>query len=142
MSDYEKILGYEKLSDFTIVCSDEKEVPVHRFVIALKCPILMEMLDAETTDYSSNKMKLNDIDSDTIKSLLRYIYTGILDKNQSMSSKLLYAAEKFQLNKMKTICISCLSENLNVQNVLETLILADHYNEKILEENCIGFIKL
>lgn len=142
MSDYIKIQGYEKLSDFKLVCSDQEEIPVHKFVIALKCPVLMEMIHAETSDYGINKMKLNDVDSKTMKTLLIYLYTGVLEKNQNLSSSLLYAAEKFQLSNLKTICISCMSDNLNIQNVLETFILADHYNDKILEENCIGFIKM
>ena len=106
LSDYEKILAHE-LSDLTIVCSDQEEIKVHKFVLALKCPILMEMLDAEATDFGINKIKLNDIDSKTMKSLFLYLYTGSLCNKacQSMSSKLLYAAEKFQLNDLKTICI-------------------------------------
>ncbi|CAG9806498.1 unnamed protein product [Chironomus riparius] len=141
LSDFEKILSFE-LSDLTIICSDQEEIKVHKFVLALKCPILMEMLEAEATDCGNNKIKLNDIDSKTMKALVLYLYTGDLVINQSMSSKLLYAAEKFQLNNLKTICISSLSESLELENVLETLILADHYEEKILEENCIGFIKM
>ncbi|XP_070493837.1 speckle-type POZ protein-like [Chironomus tepperi] len=141
-TDYEKIRGIENLSDVTIVCSNLEEIPAHKFVIALKCPVLMELIDNETADQGTDTIKLNDIDPKTMKALLLYLYTGFIDKNQNLSSRLLYVAEKFKLNNLKTVCISCLSDYINLQNVLETLILADHYDDKILEENCIGFIKM
>ncbi|KAL6843187.1 hypothetical protein ACP4OV_026900 [Aristida adscensionis] len=53
---------------------------------------------------------------------------------------LLAAADRYAMDRLKLICQSVLSKNLNVENVATTLALADQHNCDRLKEVCIEFI--
>ena len=57
-----------------------------------------------------------------------------------MASKLLFAADKYQLVRLKLMCEEALSRKLTVENVSQTLALAEMHNATQLEAVCRDFI--
>jgi speckle-type POZ protein len=122
-------------SDITIVCSDKKEIAAHRNILA-RSPVFEKMLTAETT----NKIVLDDINGDTMKELLRFIYTLKVENLDTLAPKLLHAAEKYGLPQLKLKCATELIERVSLENVFENLVLANSYNEQSLLDECMEFI--
>ena len=56
------------------------------------------------------------------------------------AKKLLYAADKYQIEGLVKCCEKVLYKNLSVQNAVETVILADKHNATQLRRICISFI--
>jgi hypothetical protein len=78
-----------------------------------------------------NAIHVTDFDSITMRELLRFIYCEEVQD-------LIYAAEKYEVDGLKEICIDDLAANVSDKNVIETLIIADQISgsEKLVEK-CI-----
>jgi speckle-type POZ protein len=130
-----KYFDSKVFSDITIVCSDKKEIPAHRIILA-RSPVFAKIFTTEV----AKKIVVEDIDSDTMKELLRFIYIGYAQNLDTLASQLLYAAEKYDLPELKSICATELIELLSLENVFASLVLADRYNEQSLLDECLKFI--
>ena len=54
--------------------------------------------------------------------------------------QLLYAAEKYQLDRLKAMCEAALSRDLSVETATEVLLFADLHSTQQLKKSCIRFI--
>lgn len=59
---------------------------------------------------------------------------------ETMAADLIIAADKYQLERLKIMCEEALTYQLSVDNVAETLMLADLHSAKQLKHHCIEFI--
>jgi len=130
------------LSDFTIKCSDNIEIPAHKIILAAFSPIMKTMINIKMTESKSNTVNIKDIDGKTMTEILRFIYTQEVNNIKELATKLLYGAEKYQLDKLKKLCLASMIENLSVENALDYFLLADKYNSKALLFRTAVFIKL
>lgn len=87
-------------------------------------------------------MKIDDIEGEVVFKMIRYMYTGELENLKDHAKDLIYAAEKYEFVNLKNECLAYFSFNLNLNNVFETIALADRYNSQDLLENCIRFMKM
>ncbi|XP_033218375.1 speckle-type POZ protein-like [Belonocnema kinseyi] len=97
--------------------------------------------------FSSNKKepnvdesKVNDIEPEVFMELLRYIYTGRVEKFDQLAVQIFKAAHFYEMYDLKLICEHVLMKNLPVTNVIESLKLADDYDGKEIKEQCIAFV--
>ncbi|KAG5671344.1 hypothetical protein PVAND_001547 [Polypedilum vanderplanki] len=140
LRNYTKLLNSNDFSDFTCISSDGKEFPIHCCILAAESPVFEKMLKADMSENKSKIVKIEDVDGDTFLELLRFIYTKEVENLKNVASSLIYAAEKYEINELKKLCTESLIENLTVDNALETLVLADRFNEKTLLCECLQFI--
>ena len=78
-----------------------------------------------------------------IKMLLIFVdffLSGNAPHLDNMAADLLAAADKYALERLKVMCEESLCKNLNVENVSETLILADRHSAEQLKSQAIEFI--
>lgn len=134
-SNYFKQKNY---SDFTLVCSDEVEIPIHRVFLAQQSVVFKAMFDIEMTEKEKKQVLIDDIDSKTMDEVLHYIYAGFLRPcDTEILIKIIYAAEKYELSELKSWCIDDLMTKVSLENVLSVLEAADLHNIKRLEERCL-----
>jgi hypothetical protein len=57
-----------------------------------------------------------------------------------MARKLLIASEKYNISELKSICEGVIYNDLNSENAIESLLLADKYNAIDLRDKIINFI--
>ena len=90
----------------------------------------------------TNHVEITDIELPVVQEMLTFIYTGNSPKLnlKNMASKLLFAADKYQLVRLKRMCEETLSRNLTVENVSQTLALAEMHNATQLKAACRDFI--
>jgi speckle-type POZ protein len=134
-----KLFETKDFSDITIICSDKKFL-AHRCILAERSSVFKAMLTTEMTEKKLSKIVIEDIDDATMQELLRFIYTREVQNLETLAPKLLYAAEKYDLYELKSICASHLTEEVSEKNVFENLVLADRHNEQQLLTVCMEFI--
>ncbi|CRK98220.1 CLUMA_CG011583, isoform A [Clunio marinus] len=121
---YEKMFENKLFTDFEIKCNDEKSLYVHRVILAAKSPVFMAMMTNDMEEAAENCVTLHDVDSVTMKELLRYIYCETVESIDALAPKLIYEAEKYHLDNLKLMCKNSLISNLSIDNVLDNLIIA------------------
>uniref|UniRef100_A0A2K6CQ86 MATH domain-containing protein n=1 Tax=Macaca nemestrina TaxID=9545 RepID=A0A2K6CQ86_MACNE len=79
-------------------------------------------------EHEMEEMEINDLDADIFKEMMRCINTGKGLNLDKMAENLLAAADKH----LKVMCEEALSSNLSIENIADTLVLADlHFAEQL-----------
>jgi speckle-type POZ protein len=108
----------------------------HRWMLEARSPVLKEDL-ALTSD-----LRVDDVDAEVFKTLLRFIYTDsppLLDR-ATAAEKLLVAADRYRLDKLKLVCEEALCRHVGVDSVAATLVLAERHRCPVLREACMRFL--
>lgn len=141
LSNYGKLFNTETLSDFKFICSDKTKIPVHKFVLIAHSPVMFKMIMSPMKEAKTQSVKLEDIDGETMMEVLRFLYTGTIENIENLAPDLLFCADKYELNELKSYAARAMANSLTVDNVLEYYTLADRYDEEYLLGKCVGFIK-
>merc|ERR1712059_18494 len=83
---------------------------------------------------------IKSIEPDTVEDMLTYIYGGEIDAVEDKASKLLAAADCYDLKQLKKHCEEILGSNLNVGNCLDYLVHADLYSTDKLKPLVTRFL--
>lgn len=103
-----------KFQDTTIHC--------HKLILGTASPFFNAMFTSGLKESSSSEIEINDIEAGAAQSLIKYVYTGMLEITVNNVESLVPACELFQFNRLKKPC-----EDFMLQHVGPS--------------NCIGFCK-
>ncbi|GBN58921.1 Speckle-type POZ protein B [Araneus ventricosus] len=144
--DIKSLYGVEFLCDLELRTSTSS-FSAHKIILCARSPVFTKMF---ATDFRENKSKcveITDMDSDTLRRLLLYIYTDTLeDLDIKTACRLYEAADKYWILSLKDRCSAFLKENLDTSNACEVLAVADMHNDEdfklavqeyILEHECV-----
>ncbi|KAK1564086.1 hypothetical protein QYE76_037718 [Lolium multiflorum] len=142
------------LSDVSFVVGGDEAPPLraHRAILAARSPVFKaqfcgHMLEANT-DAPSLIITVPDMDSETFKTMLRFMYTDNLPaglghddegEDEALLS-LLAAADRYALDRLKLLCALKLLQNMTVDTVATLLDCAETYNCPDLKTMCIEFV--
>jgi speckle-type POZ protein len=135
-SCFKQLLFSKDFSDVTLVSSDGKEIPVHRCILAARSSVFKTMVEKK-----SGVIVVDDIDGETMREMLRFIYTGTVENFETIALKLIYAAEKYDLPDLKSMCDTKLTKQISQENVLEYLKLAEKSDLNELFFRSMDFIQ-
>ncbi|XP_051169184.1 speckle-type POZ protein-like [Leptopilina boulardi] len=107
---------------------EDKEFNAHKIILILRSPVFAAMFQIKMTEELTSIVKIEDIKSTIFQKMLRFIYTDKVNDLKESAAALYYAAEKYQLEKLKTMCINSLCKNLSSETVIETLKLAEMFS--------------
>ncbi|XP_024871354.1 protein roadkill-like isoform X2 [Temnothorax curvispinosus] len=127
-----------EFSDITVLV-DGREIKAHKAILAAQSRVFSAMFKSEMTE-KRNNVKIEDMDFETVREMLQFIYTGKVEKLEKMPN-LLYAAEKYELKNLKVICEKILGTRLTIENVAKILILADLCRADYLKAQVLDIIK-
>ena len=135
------LLSSEEFSDVTLVVGSE-ELKAHQLVLSARSSVFKTMFQVDMKEKLTNHVEIMDIELPVVQEMLTFIYTGNSPNLnlENMASKLLFAADKYQLVRLKRMCEEALSCKLTVENVSQTLALAEMHNATQLEAVCRDFI--
>lgn len=140
VGDLKSLLETEKFSDMTL-CAGGREFLVHRSILGARSPVFAAMFEHETMEKLQNKVNIEDVDSDVMHQLLRYIYSGCTDDvTPALSLSLLAAADKYSLPKLKKLCSHYLCSNLTTDMALNVLTVANLHEDDDLKEAAIRVV--
>uniref|UniRef100_A0A8C6QDG2 Speckle-type BTB/POZ protein-like n=1 Tax=Nannospalax galili TaxID=1026970 RepID=A0A8C6QDG2_NANGA len=117
-----------------------QEFKAHKSVLAARSSVFNEMFEHEMEESTKSPVEINDLDPEVFKEMMRFVYTGKAPNLDKMAENLLAAADKYALGRLKVMCEEALCSNLSVENVADTLVLADLHSAEQLKAQAIDFI--
>ncbi|XP_022731079.1 BTB/POZ and MATH domain-containing protein 4-like [Durio zibethinus] len=139
-------------SDITFDVAGEKFCS-HKLVLAARSPVFRsEFFDG--MDEEKQEIVITNLEPKVFKALLHFIYRDTLSEevesvgsssasvssvSETLIAKLLAAADRYCLERLKLMCESCLCKNISVNSVAKILALADEYHAKELRAVCLRF---
>ncbi|KAG5683135.1 hypothetical protein PVAND_012435 [Polypedilum vanderplanki] len=137
---YEDFLGKDLFNDISLICADNITVRANSIILSKYSSVFKVMLEGNMKEAETKEIKIDDIDSITMQQLINFLYAGKINKNEDMLESVLYAAEKYDIQNLKSICLYQLHKKLSIETVWNTLKIADMYNAELLFFECIGFL--
>ncbi|XP_014217977.1 protein roadkill-like [Copidosoma floridanum] len=138
LDDYEMLLNNNSLSDININING-KTLHAHRCILSVKSLVFANMFTKNMVEKNTNTVLINDITYEAFHEMLRFMYTGEI-KDINMAADLLYAADKYQIKDLKTICIENLVTNINADNIVGYFHLAERHNSETLKSKTVKFL--
>ena len=112
---------------------------VHKYILAARSPVFSAMFTHDMLENKQNQVEITDIEPEIMREILRFIYTGEVEKLEEKAESLLLAADKYALTDLKDMCEKFLCRNLHVQNVVDYVLFADTYNIVKLKEQSFSY---
>ena len=124
--------------DLKIICGG-KILECHKNVLCCRSDVFDVMfLNDEMIEAQSREVKINDIQADTMETLLYFLYH---DQDAKMiNGKLLCAAHKYNILELMEVCTEFLKNNISIENATEVVVSAHLTNQKDLFEIASNFI--
>ncbi|CAM9847680.1 speckle-type POZ protein-like [Petromyzon marinus] len=122
------------------LCVSGREFKGHKAILAARSPVFNAMFEHEMEESKLNRVEIHDVEPEVFIEMMRFVYTGKAPNLTKMADDLLAAADKYALERLKVMCEEALCLNLSVDNVADTLILADLHSAEQLKAQAIEFI--
>ena len=139
MEDMGNIFEAGKFTDVTIVCQD-REFECHKAILAARSTVLEAMFSHNMKEERDSKVEIQDMDADTLHEMIVFMYSGKVAGLDEKAADLLVAAEKYDLKELKLMCEDNLCVNLNLDNAIDMLVLADLHGANNLRLITLEFI--
>ncbi|CAF0835232.1 unnamed protein product [Brachionus calyciflorus] len=115
-----------KLCDVRLLCNNGTlEIRAHRVVLSSISDYFYAMFTSNLAESYKTDIEINDIDGETLKILIDYIYTGKIDLNDTNIFSILNAANFLQLENVVKHGCDFLSNNLNISNCVSIYRFSD-----------------
>ncbi|KAF8752702.1 hypothetical protein HU200_011909 [Digitaria exilis] len=124
-------------------------IAAHKGVLAVRSPVFKAEFFGEMKEKESRHVEVQDMDAAVFKAMLCFIYTDAVPEldqapgavaTMALAQHLLVAADRYGLDRLKTMCERKLALGIDVGNVASTLALAEQQNCLRLKAKCIEFI--
>ncbi|KAI3843839.1 hypothetical protein MKW92_045822 [Papaver armeniacum] len=148
-SHFGMLLENQEGSDIVINVAGEK-FHAHKLVLAARSPVFRdELMDGMEEDECEVVVK--DLEPKVFKAMLHFIYKDSLIEDEELVAstascvsdtlvgKLLAAADKYGLVRLRLMCESYLCKDIAINSVATTLALADSYHATELKAVCLKF---
>ncbi|CAO2202587.1 unnamed protein product [Urochloa humidicola] len=123
----------------------------HRAVLAARSPVLRAELLGSMMEATMPTITLHDMEPETFKAMLRFMYTDTLDVGGGGCSSspaaaadflrgLLATADRYAVDTLKLVCVQKLFDNVSAENVAVTLGCAEVHGCPELKSRCLEFI--
>ncbi|PKU75712.1 BTB/POZ and MATH domain-containing protein 4-like isoform X2 [Dendrobium catenatum] len=145
------LLEKQESSDIIFDVAGEK-IHAHKLVLAARSPIFRTMF-FDGPDEALSEIVIKDLEPKVFKAMLHFIYKDTLDEDDvpvgsgspgvsvsdTLAAKLLAAADKYGLGRLRLMCESYLCKDISVNSVASTLALADRFHAMELKAACLRF---
>lgn len=141
--DFRQLLNETRFSDVDIIVGD-LTLPAHGAILAARSPVFAAIMDqAQDKETAKLEMTFNAIKPVVMTAILEYIYTDrVVNLDQfPLIHELIAAADNFKLSNLMSTCGDLLQNDLNADNVADTLVISDRYALYELKKAAIEFIK-
>uniref|UniRef100_A0A0E0LX10 BTB domain-containing protein n=1 Tax=Oryza punctata TaxID=4537 RepID=A0A0E0LX10_ORYPU len=118
---------------------DGETFPAHRAVLAARSPVFQAELFGSMEEANISCITLHEIEPVTFRALLRFIYTDELTQDDVEFQKLLAAADRYDMSRLRLLCARKLWETMSVDAVATTLVYAEMHGCPELKKRCLGF---
>ncbi|XP_043479824.1 speckle-type POZ protein-like [Leptopilina heterotoma] len=132
-------LDNDEFKDVTFNVENQK-FTAHKIFLASRSPVFAAMFKNKMSEGLTSIVEIDDIKPAIFQKMMNFIYTDRVENLEESAVEFLYVAEKYQLEKLKSMCINSLHDNLSLTTVSKTLEVADLYSIENLKNECFYFI--
>ncbi|KAG9452039.1 hypothetical protein H6P81_004943 [Aristolochia fimbriata] len=133
---------------------DGEKFYAHKLVLAARSSVFRDQFFKADEEDSKQEIVVTDLEPKVFKAMLHFIYRDTLMEDEeleasssscestlseSLAAKLLAAADKYGLGRLRLMCESYLCKDISVNSVASTLALADRYHAMELKAVCLKF---
>ncbi|KAH9279357.1 Speckle-type POZ protein-like [Echinococcus granulosus] len=124
-------------SDMVLLVEDER-LHCHRAILSLYSPVFKAMFQSRFEETSSNQVSLPKDDAETVRELLRHLYTpGGCDMDSAAAQRLLPLIHRFQIDSLITTAERTMTFSMTDSLAPKMLALADMYQLNHLKQAAI-----
>ncbi|GFY70229.1 TD and POZ domain-containing protein 2 [Trichonephila inaurata madagascariensis] len=139
--DLECLYAEGILSDVKLRTSSQT-FHAHKAILSARSPVFRAMFQTDMKEKIQECVDVPDLEDDTVRQMLLYVYTNALEDLQWESAMKLYAtADKYEIASLKNKCSSFLMQNLCPNNVCDVLVLADMHGDGDLKEDAQNYTR-
>jgi len=122
--DFRQMFLSRESTDFTFIV-DGEEIPAHKIVLSTRLTYFKRLFGSGMREALENRVSIDDMDATSFEQVLNFVYCGQLPKDMDTSPELfLPVAEKYDMRELKDASVLTMAKNLNIENLVETLIMA------------------
>ena len=114
-------------NDVTIQIGSQS-ISANRMVLSCFSKFFELMFLSPMKERYQDTVIINELDGESVSSLIEYIYTGCIDINAGNAMALLSSADFLQMDDITKFCFDFFETTLSVQNCLENFISSVTYN--------------
>ncbi|XP_034579684.1 BTB/POZ domain-containing protein At1g55760 isoform X2 [Setaria viridis] len=124
-------------TDITITTSNGS-IRAHSNVLSACSPVFQSMFSHNLKEKQLSAVHIPDMSIDECQCFINYMY-GNLQERDFIAHRvdLLGAAEKYDVSDLKVACVDSLSQDIDTENLIERLQVADFYQLQELNRSCI-----
>jgi len=129
------------LTDIEVKCGNET-FKCHSVILAARSNVFRAMLMNDMREKATKVIKLEDVEPDVFRAILNHMYGGEISNftDQEKASKILKAADEYELLELKQKCEKNLCSHLTIHNCLDHLITADLHNATNLKDLAVKYV--
>ncbi|XP_058790351.1 speckle-type POZ protein-like A isoform X2 [Phymastichus coffea] len=102
INQYGKLLETGDFSDFKLIAGDETFY-VHKCILTTHSPVFAAMFRSDMSEKNQAFADIPDIDPDTLREMLRFIYIAEVDQLDELAGSLWIAADKYEVKGLKEV---------------------------------------
>ncbi len=144
---FKKAFGYldkmrkkGELCDVTLIAND-KEVKVHRAVLAAASPYFESMFVGEFSEPEGQPIYIEEVDEDTLVAMVEFAYTASIKLTDRNVYFIFEAAELFQFSGLRAACFKFFKQQMNQSNCIRTWLFAESHNCTELLDAALKFVE-
>ncbi|GFY69482.1 TD and POZ domain-containing protein 4 [Trichonephila inaurata madagascariensis] len=120
--EFGTLCNNETYSDLVLKIGNEN-LFVHKCILSARSCVFANMFKHNLKENLTNCLEINDLSPEVVKAMINYIYSGkIEDLNLEMAIQLYPAAEKYDIQDLKKICVNFIVSHLTEENVCDILL--------------------
>lgn len=137
---------YSACTECKRICDQNvMEIAAHRVIVATRCDWFRRALLSGMKESIERRILIPDTSPCLFYKFLGYLYSGILDKDSLSLDELaevIALSDKYEVDSLKEICEGVLLRNIDGDNVLLYLGMAEQYSVARLKEESFNYITL
>lgn len=137
------LLDAGRFVDVVLVVRGET-IEAHSAILAARSPVFSAMLSAPMRESNEKRVVIDDLDAQSVRELLRFLYSGSVYEESLASDEralaLLQAAHRYEVTPLVERCIWALAGRLTTDIVPERLELADLIQCEAFKAKCMEFM--
>lgn len=128
-------------ADTTLECQGI-ELKCHSFVLTARSTVFETALtQSGFLEAQTRKIKIEEMDVDILRKMIRFIYTDVVDDKEAYASTLFHAADRYDLPKLRTLCLKMMLKNVNASNAADYFHLAYLHGHLDLKREAAAIIR-
>ncbi|ELT91188.1 hypothetical protein CAPTEDRAFT_128447, partial [Capitella teleta] len=140
MASLHKLQENEVMTDVTLILPDQSAIQCHKVVLAAASPFFETMFQSGLKESAEQDIKLAFADSGTIRSLVKFFYTGDIKLTAENIKAIVGGSEFLCCKHLKAHCEEFLMGNVGLSNCIDYYQFGKVFNLKVLVKTAFDFI--